>query len=93
MTVTVNRQILLAQRPVGLPGQQTFRLVEKPLGEPAEGEILVRNRYLSLDPAMRGWMNDVKSYIPPVAIDEVMRALGVGEVSPRATRTSRPATT
>src|SRR5947208_15492487 len=48
--------------------------------EPAEGEALVKVLMLSLDPAMRGWMNDVPSYIPPVGIGEVMRAIGVGRV-------------
>ncbi|MBD7977590.1 MULTISPECIES: NADP-dependent oxidoreductase [Pseudomonas] len=80
MSATINRQFRLAQRPVGLPTDDTFRYLEAPLGEPDEGQVLVRVRYLSIDPAMRGWMNDSKSYIPPVAIDEVMRALGVGEV-------------
>jgi NADPH-dependent curcumin reductase CurA len=80
MSATINRQFRLAQRPVGLPTADTFRYVEAPLGEPAEGQVLARVNYLSIDPAMRGWMNEGKSYIPPVAIDEVMRALGVGEV-------------
>lgn len=80
MSATINRQFRLAQRPVGLPTDDTFRYLEAPLSEPDEGQVLVRVRYLSIDPAMRGWMNDSKSYIPPVAIDEVMRALGVGEV-------------
>ncbi|NQD91398.1 NADP-dependent oxidoreductase [Pseudomonas sp. CrR25] len=80
MTASLNRQFLLAQRPVGLPSRDTFSYVESPLGEPGPGQILVRNAYLSLDPAMRGWMNDAKSYIPPVGIGEVMRALGVGQV-------------
>ena len=80
MTASLNRQFLLAQRPVGLPSRETFSYVETPLGEPGPGQILVKNLYLSLDPAMRGWMNDAKSYIPPVGIGEVMRALGVGEV-------------
>src|SRR5690606_40389839 len=75
-----NRQFLLAQRPVGLPRHDTFRRVETPVGEPAEGQVLVRNHYLSIDPAMRGWMNEGKSYIEPVRLGEVMRALGVGEV-------------
>ncbi len=78
---SINRQYLLAQRPVGMPSRETFELVERPLAAPADGEIQVRNQYLSLDPAMRGWMNDAKSYIPPVGIGEVMRALGVGEVT------------
>ncbi len=80
MPVQLNRQFLLAQRPVGLPSRDTFSYVENPVGEPGPGQILVKNEYLSLDPAMRGWMNDAKSYIPPVAIGEVMRALGVGKV-------------
>ncbi|MDM8349714.1 NADP-dependent oxidoreductase [Pseudomonas sp. sp1636] len=80
MTALLNRQFLLAQRPVGLPSRDTFSYVESPLGEPGPGQILVKNLYLSLDPAMRGWMNDAKSYIPPVGLGEVMRALGVGEV-------------
>ncbi len=80
MSASINRQFLLAQRPVGLPSRETFEFVETPLGEPADGQILVKNAYLSLDPAMRGWMNDAKSYIPPVGLGDVMRALGVGEV-------------
>ncbi|MGV8842752.1 MAG: NADP-dependent oxidoreductase [Pseudomonas sp.] len=80
MMTQLNRQFLLAQRPVGLPSRDTFSYVESPLGEPGPGEILVKNLYLSLDPAMRGWMNDAKSYIPPVRLGEVMRALGVGQV-------------
>ena len=75
-----NRQFLLAQRPVGKPNRDTFRLVEAPVGEPADGEVLVRNHYLSVDPAMRGWMNEGKSYIEPVELGSVMRALGVGEI-------------
>ncbi|WP_166221002.1 NADP-dependent oxidoreductase [Pseudomonas atagonensis] len=80
MTTQTNRQFLLAKRPVGAATRETFTYQEVPLGEPATGQILVKNEYLSLDPAMRGWMNEGKSYIPPVAIGEVMRALGVGKV-------------
>ena len=75
-----NQQYLLATRPVGAPNRDTFELVETDLREPGPGEVLVKVKYLSIDPAMRGWMNDAKSYIPPVGIGEVMRALGVGEV-------------
>ena len=75
-----NRQFLLAQRPVGAPTRETFEFNEIELGEPGPKQILVKNEYLSIDPAMRGWMNDAKSYIPPVGIGEVMRALGVGRV-------------
>ena len=59
-----NRQFLLAKRPVGAPNRETFEYAEKPLGELGQNQILVKNEYLSLDPAMRGWMNDAKSYIP-----------------------------
>ncbi|NWL80279.1 NADP-dependent oxidoreductase [Pseudomonas taiwanensis] len=76
----LNRQFLLAQRPVGPATRETFSYVETAAGEPAAGQVLVENLYLSLDPAMRGWMNDARSYIAPVAIGEVMRALGVGKV-------------
>ncbi|PAU64001.1 NADP-dependent oxidoreductase [Pseudomonas indica] len=75
-----NRQFILAQRPTGAIDDNTFSLAENPVGEPADGQILVENLYLSLDPAMRGWLNDAKSYIPPVQIGETMRALGVGKV-------------
>lgn len=75
-----NRQFILARRPTGAIDDNTFSLAENPVGEPADGQILVENLYLSLDPAMRGWLNDTKSYIPPVQIGETMRALGVGKV-------------
>jgi NADPH-dependent curcumin reductase CurA len=75
-----NLQFLLARRPVGMASESDFQKVTQPLHELADGEILVKTLYLSLDPAMRGWMNDAKSYIRPVAIGEVMRAGGIGEV-------------
>ncbi|KQY58452.1 NADP-dependent oxidoreductase [Aeromicrobium sp. Root495] len=79
MTVTA-RRVHLAQRPVGLPDASTWSVRETRLDAPGEGEVLVKVTHLSLDPAMRGWLNDVKSYVPPVGVDEVMRAGGVGEV-------------
>jgi NADPH-dependent curcumin reductase CurA len=75
-----NRQFRLAARPVGLPKDSDWQLTTEPVAEPAEGGVLVRTQYLSLDPAMRGWMNDARSYIPPVGIGEVMRAGGIGRV-------------
>jgi NADPH-dependent curcumin reductase CurA len=75
-----NRQVRLAARPVGLPTQANWQFAEAPLAEPAEGGLVVQTLALSLDPAMRGWMNEGKSYIPPVGIGEVMRAGGVGRV-------------
>ena len=80
MTDLTNRQFLLAKRPDGAATRDTFTYQQVPVGQPAEGQVLVKNEYLSLDPAMRGWMNEGKSYIPPVALGEVMRALGVGKV-------------
>ena len=76
----VNRQFRLAARPVGFPKRSDWNVTEEPVREPAEGEVLVKILYISLDPAMRGWMNEGKSYIPPVGIGEVMRAGGAGRV-------------
>ena len=76
----INHKFELAARPVGLPKPTDWSFKEEPVREPGEGELLVRVVYISLDPAMRGWMNDRRSYIPPVAIGEVMRALGLGRV-------------
>jgi NADPH-dependent curcumin reductase CurA len=75
-----NRQFKLASRPVGMVDRSNFDFVTAPVTEPGPGEALVRVQYLSLDPAMRGWMNEGRSYVPPVGIGEVMRALGLGQV-------------
>ena len=75
-----NHQVRLAQRPVGTPTRDNWAFTSEPVGEPAAGGVLVKTLALSLDPAMRGWMNDAKSYIPPVGIGEVMRAGGIGKV-------------
>jgi NADPH-dependent curcumin reductase len=77
----INHQIRLAARPVGLPKRSDWNFTEEPVPEPAEGGFVVKTLMLSLDPAMRGWMNEGKSYIPPVGLGEVMRAGGVGVVS------------
>ena len=76
----VNHQIRLASRPVGLPTRANWNFTTEPVTEPGPGGVLVKTLYLSLDPAMRGWMNEGKSYIPPVEIGAVMRAGGVGQV-------------
>src|SRR5919197_6402738 len=76
----INHQFRLAARPVGLPKPTDWDYVEAPVAEPGDDEVLIEVTHLSLDPAMRGWMNEGKSYIPPVEIGEVMRAGGVGEV-------------
>src|SRR5882672_9678017 len=80
MTAQTNRQFLLAQRPVGAVTRENFTFRDEPVGTPADGQILVKVEYLSLDPAMRGWMNEGKSYIAPVALGDVMRAGAVGRV-------------
>jgi NADPH-dependent curcumin reductase len=76
----LNHAFRLASRPVGLPTRDNWQLTEQPVGDPGEGEALVRVLFISLDPAMRGWMNDARSYVPPVAIGEVMRAFAVGRI-------------
>jgi NADPH-dependent curcumin reductase CurA len=76
----VNAQCRLAARPVGLPKASDWDYVEEPAPEPAEGQFLVGVEYISLDPAMRAWMNPRRSYIPPVEIGEVMRAAAIGRV-------------
>ena len=75
-----NHQIRLAARPVGLPKATDWSHTSEPVTEPAEGGVTLKTLALSLDPAMRGWMNEGKSYIAPVGIGEVMRAGGVGKV-------------
>jgi len=80
MPTPVNRQIVLASRPVGEASVDNFRLVESPVPALAEGQVLVRHRYLSLDPYMRGRMSDEKSYAAPQPLDAVMIGGTVGEV-------------
>ena len=76
----INKQLKLAKRPFGMPEPDTWNMENQEVGTVAEGQFLVKQHYISLDPAMRGWMNDAKSYIPPVQIGEVMRAGSVGEI-------------
>ena len=76
-----NRQYRLAARPVGLPKASDWNFTTEPVADPADGQVLVKVLQLSLDPAMRGWMNEGRSYIPPVGIGELMRAGGIGKVA------------
>ncbi len=76
----INRQWVLAARPRGEPTADCFRLVESGVPELKDGEVLIRNHYLSLDPYMRGRMDDAKSYAPPQALGEVMQGSTVGEI-------------
>jgi NADPH-dependent curcumin reductase CurA len=83
MTATAartNHQFRLARRPVGLPSREDWQQTTEPVPATPAGGLLVQTLVLSLDPAMRGWMNEGKSYIPPVGIGEVMRAGGIGRV-------------
>ena len=76
----MNRQVRLKARPSGIPRAEHFEIVAAPVSEPRDGEFLVRNLYLSVDPAMRGWVSTVANYSKPVEVGEVMRAGAVGEV-------------
>jgi NADPH-dependent curcumin reductase CurA len=80
MTPQVNRQVRLKARPSAIPEAAHFEIVSAPVPELQAGQVLVRNRYLSVDPAMRGWVSAVANYAKPVGIGEVMRARAVGEV-------------
>ena len=75
-----NRRLVLARRPSGLVDESTTRLETGQLPELADGEALVKVRYLSIDPTIRTWMDDIPGYLPPIQIDEVIRSGGVGEV-------------
>ncbi len=88
-----NHGFKLAARPVGLPGRDDWEYFSEEVGDPGEGQILIEVSHISLDPAMRGWVREGRSYVPPVEVGAVMRALGIGRViasgalptSPRAT--------
>jgi NADPH-dependent curcumin reductase len=76
----VNRQWRLKSRPTGLIKADNFELVSQPMPVPEAAQLLIRSVYLSLDPAMRGWLIDRPSYVPPVQIGEIMRGLAIGIV-------------
>ena len=78
--MNINRQWLLANRPVGAMRHEDFTYQESPVPEIGDGQALVRNLYLSFDPTQRGWVEDRESYMPPVQIGEPMRAGSVGQV-------------
>ncbi|WP_083849775.1 NADP-dependent oxidoreductase [Rhodococcus sp. JVH1] len=80
MTLRKNRKAVLASRPLGLPNRGNFRIIDDIVGELGPGQALVENQYLSVDPAMRGWVSDESNYADPVAIGAVMRASAVGRV-------------
>ena len=79
--MTINtKKWLLKKRPEGLVKNTDFQLVEESLPELKEGEILIKNEYLSVDPTQRMWLNDAPGYLPPIQIDEVIRSGGMGRV-------------
>lgn len=77
---TISRQIQLVRRPQGMPVAEDFRTVSLELDELGENQVRVRNEFISVDPYMRGRMNDSKSYIPPFALGETMQGSAVGRV-------------
>src|SRR5689334_7286439 len=79
-SMTANRRLVLAQRPSGLVNADTTRLDTEVLPALRDGEALVRVQYLSIDPTIRTWMDDVPGYLPPIQIDDVVRSGGVGKV-------------
>lgn len=76
----MNTQLILKKRPIGMPEADTWSFQNLSIPEPQEGEILIQHHYISLDPAMRGWINEGKSYIEPVKLNTVMRAGVIGKV-------------
>ncbi|EED36738.1 alcohol dehydrogenase, zinc-binding domain protein [Luminiphilus syltensis NOR5-1B] len=74
------RQLVLRQRPTGLPTEQDIELAEGDVKPPQPGDVVIKNLYLSLDPAQRDWMNDAVSYLPPIAIGEAIRSTTLGQV-------------
>lgn len=78
--MSVNRRFILQRRPNGMPVAEDFELISEALPELADGQFLIRNHYASLDPAMRGWMDDAPSYMPPIPLGDPVRASTVGEV-------------
>ncbi len=75
-----NRRLVLARRPTGVVDESTIRGEEVPVPEPGPGQALLRVRYLSIDPAIRTWMNDAAGYLPPIALGDVIRSAGIAEV-------------
>ena len=80
MKKTINRQIILVKRPAGMPDESCFKLVDVPIPEPEKGQVLIRTKYISVDPYMRGRMKDRKSYLPPFQLNEAISGGVVGEV-------------
>ena len=80
MSSRINRQVRLRSRPVDIPQAEHFEVVESPVPDLAENQVLVRNIYLSVEPAMRGWVSNVANYLEPVPIGGVMSSFAAGRV-------------
>ena len=80
MDSRLNRQVRLKSRPSGIPDADNFEIVSAPIREISDGQVLLRNIYLSVEPAMRGWVSAVPNYSQPVPLGSVMRSLAVGRV-------------
>ncbi len=80
MPSAINHRVLLKSRPDGIPGPGIFQPDEKPVKTPGPGQLLVRNKYLSIDPAMKGWIGTAPNYSQPVGSGQAMRSGAVGEV-------------
>lgn len=80
MSEAVNRQYILAQRPAALPTPEEVPMIESPVPQAGAGEIVIRNHYISLDPAIRGWMSDEPNYIEPIPVGTPVWATGIGRV-------------
>lgn len=76
----LNREVRLKERPTGIPQAEHFEIVQSPIAKPQEGQIVVRNLFLSVEPAMRGWVSNVGNYSEPVPLGGVMRSFAVGRV-------------
>ena len=80
MSLKTNCQVILKSRPTDIPQAENFEIIDAPLPTIADGQVLVRNIYLSAEPAMRGWVSVVANYSQPVSLGEVMRSPAVGQV-------------
>ena len=80
MSSSENQRVILAARPKGVPGPEFFSLETVVTPQPGDGEFLIHNQFLSVEPAMRGWVNDAPNYSPPVPVGDVMRAFAVGKI-------------
>src|ERR1700747_2860931 len=85
-----NRRMVLAERPTGMVDEKTVRMEQDEVPSPGAGEALARVRYLSIDPTIRTWMDDAPGYLPPIAIDEVVRSAGIAEVTESNSDTYQP---